>query len=166
MKRLAIALGSLLLCAQAPVEWVFFGVSKIEETTSFNFFLASEITRTGDTLQVWSKTLPMDAINQAKLATQVYESNAKRAAEGYHPPFSRLQKLDPYQEQVTMAWQEKAKNDAIKPLARMLWEIDCAKKTARTLQVISPTHTDKEPTEWQAMPDGSSGANLVTLTCD
>lgn len=165
MKRIFVALGALLLCGQAPAEWTFFGMTRMEGVQSHNFFLASTLVRTGDLIQVRTKSLPTQEINMAKLPKEAYARNAARAGSGYHPPFSRVQPLSPSEELVTMAWEVNARDGGIAPVAQILWEIDCGKKTMRSLEVTSTRRTDKEPTEWQPVLAGSVGDNLMRLTC-
>lgn len=165
MKRVFAALGALLLCGQAPAEWTFFGTTTMEDVEVYSFFLTSSVARTGDIVRVRSKSLPIDAINAAKLPREVYDRNADRAKGGYHPPFGKIQALTPYEELVTMAWQEKAKGDGIAPVASMLWEIDCARKLLRSLETVTRHHRDPVPTAWQSIPADSGSDYLRKMVC-
>lgn len=165
MKRIFAALGALLLCGQAPAEWTFFGMTTMEDVKCHNFFLTSTIVRTGDLVRVRAKSLPVESINETKLPKDVYDRNASRAKEGYHPPFSKIQALTPYEELVTMAWQEKAKGDDIEPIASMLWEIDCAKNLIRSVETVTRRQRDPVPTPWQPNLLDSVSGNLQKLVC-
>jgi len=145
------------------VDWKLFdGASRSDPTLCF--FNASDVTR-GRVIGVWTKCLrqrELDAIDPAgAIGRAIAARSASALLVGYVPPAASLSGLDRDGRRSVIAYESAADLSDVRPRSAIYYELDCAKRTLRTLK-ISPDVTSGIPEA--AAPHGD-GQRLLALMC-
>lgn len=168
---LVVFLAASAATAQSPSHsWHFFGVT--QDGTSL-FYSSTDLHGLPDGhVEVWTKGLSSKAVRREGDRLIKDKDVLKRVTMSAlvgAPPITSVEKLS--QDQIDeIALEEEVANEAqLKPVLRMLWEVDCAGKMMRTLSTYlvkgGRTGFSDKATEWGHVPPESTGETLYTLVC-
>jgi hypothetical protein len=174
MKRIAAALGCLLLCGAGPsrsVDWKYWGISGHEPTKHQNFFEKNGVKYLPNNhVQVWTKGLDAATLDKQKLTQAEVDQAADRMAHYYMPELAKTQTLTKDQMLALVGYEAVANGGEIPPKAQILWELDCDGDMSRTLTVIvanpdGTIQTSNKAGEWMHNPPESLAGNLAKMVC-
>lgn len=169
MKRIFVAISAMLLCGAAvPVDWKVFSFATDDGHGVLSFYDASSIKRgTDGHLIVWVKSMDASLLLAVKTSPEGLARIDAKVRSGYIPPVIALIPSTPSRGAVIS--EEQANNAGVAAASQVLWEIDCDKSVNR---ILSATETVKGVQssfdavgDWQHVPPGSVGDNLIRLLC-
>jgi hypothetical protein len=149
MNRTLLALMLWVPCQAALAsDWKYAGYMSDSGTKALvAFYDADSVTRVEGTVRYWVKTIPEKALNAfgdshaKKKNDEFIDAAARKFGSGYVSPLLTVPSLrEAYQGDFNdlrvsvIAW-ELAANRGVRHVSRFLFEIDCARKTMRTLDV-------------------------------
>ena len=154
--------------ASGPADWKVYGMAKVP-TEVVLFYLDSEITRTDGHVQVWIKALDFKRLNAHNnySKSEVMNKAAKLVANYYMPPLGAVEDVNVEKATQLTIYEQLADEAVIGPTLRILYEIDCGKKLARTLSLIraKSSPSDDVVQKWVHVPPESNSETLGKLTC-
>ena len=165
MRRIAGAIGALLLSGAAPVDWKLFAHQSAPNGGTYIFYLASEIVHTSDRhVQVWTKQLRGADLHRTVASADENKNAQQRISAGYQPPLATLVGLSAADTLALVIDEQRADDSSITPDQRTLMEVDCANNRERSLEIVLKTgRRTTKPSEWEVLLPKSIGDMLRTL---
>lgn len=168
---LVVFLAASAAAAQSPSHsWHFFGVT--QDGTSL-FYSSTDLHRLPDDhVEVWTKGLPSKAVQREgdrlikdKEVLNRVTASALVGAQA----ITSVENLNQDQIDEIGVEEEVANQAQLKPVMRILWEIDCPGKMMRTLSAYivkgGRTGSSDKAGEWGHVPPESTGETLYALLC-
>jgi hypothetical protein len=169
---LLITLCAPLALAQTKSDWKLYAFSNAPNEVAL-FYLQSDMTReAAGHVRVWTKALDSAKLNQASKTLPEGGEIIKRAlakvAQSYMPPMAVNGKLTAKQSMNVTLLEQIADDSSAspEPVARVLYEIDCARKMAHQMSAIwASGTTDDQVGEWEHIPPESTINALRVMVC-
>lgn len=165
--RAIIAFAALLLAAEAPADWKFYGTSMLgrEELRSF---YGDWMVMPNGYLQVSTLDLTAEGLEGAKQNDPGFGRASAKLATGYRPPFAGLHPISSGELADVVEAEEIVRSGAVPPKFQTMREVDC---TGRRIRILSLTEdsieadTAKLNQGWQPVQPGTGNDNLLQLIC-
>jgi hypothetical protein len=166
----ALVSGALPACA-AGLDWKVLSYQSVKEP-EVCFYGSANVFRANGRVNVWTKCLAKEDLDKAVKADStgsLSDIAAEKIAHAYVPPIAKLNALQGEQIVDAVMNEELANNGNIRPLVTALREIDCAKRRAQELSVITPVdgqvRSSDTPQDWHPVPSTGELASLSKLLC-
>jgi hypothetical protein len=125
-------------------------------------------------VRVWIKAVDASEVDRLLAKEKaIIETTAEKVANGYYPPYvlsnpKPERSFDTYMEIV--AWEEAANHAAIKPRAKLLYEINCKERMIQTLSAVSyetdgTTASTSDAGQWNYISPESNSETLQKILC-
>jgi hypothetical protein len=174
---LVLLLAVPIAATAEPVDWKFFGYSKMPVDASGSevptdtacFYDAAGVSRTLGHVRVWTKCLPDNEI--LKALSQEAQAATDKVKGGYMPPAlaTYVRKVDPTELLFWIVGELVANMGNKEPVVRVFWEINCSEKTMgelSTMFVLNGHHQNNfEPQEWKHIAPETNASRLANLVC-
>jgi len=166
-----ILLTSAVSAAEASTDWKYYGSASAGGISIHAFYDVKAIKHLANGhLQVWTKLMDADAMNNAKLNSVELSQAVGRFFGGYQPPYASVHKLEKYEFFGILGLEAQANSGALAPRSQTLWEIDCAAGQGRTLTSIAPnsargTAVKSIASNWKKASPESTEAKLILMIC-
>lgn len=167
MQRAIIAFAALLLAADGPVEWKFYGTSTLGREELRSFYGDWSVMANGH-LQVSTQDLTREAVESAKQNDPGLGRASAKLATGYRPPFAGLRAIGNSELADVVEVEEIARSGSVPPRFQTVREVDC---TGRRFRVVSLVEDSVEADAaklnqgWQPVVPETSTYNLLQLIC-
>jgi hypothetical protein len=152
--------------ADGPADWKVYGFTSTKPQAVM-FYLNSEIVRTPEHVQVWTKSLDTKKLegffNDVK--SPAFDKTVTLWRNGYTPPLGTVFPLSKERAAMITSYEQLADLATITPSLRILYEIDCSQKLTRVLSVITPAESLDMVRHWEHIPPESTIETLSKLTC-
>jgi len=152
-------------------DWRFYGTS--ENGNVLVFFSVAEVRRLPNGhMEVWTEGLTgkqVDSEGTRALKDKVRSDRVVISAMAAASPISKIEKLTQDQIDMIALNEEVANHSDLKPIMRILWEIDCENRMTRSLSIYmvknGRTGFSEKTGEWMHTPPETNGARLHALVC-
>jgi hypothetical protein len=153
---------------QAGVDWKFYGGASVDGLSMCFYDANAVVQEPGNQLQVWTKCLPQEALDQDN-PVKMAEDLVQKIQDGYVPPIVVVGKVKSDQIPDIVSYEEIANVDDVKPQSRIFYEIGCSEGMIRELSIYIEAKgkvvSSDTPREWQHVAPETNAATLLKILC-
>jgi len=165
---IALALGVRIGFTQAGVDWKVYGGVSVDGASLCFYDANGVVPEPGNQIRVWTKCLPLKALDNIVLTDKMMEDAAQKILDGYVPPIVVVGEMKDRIPNI-VAYEEKANLDSVKPQSRIFYEIDCSEQMIHELSVYidakGKVASSNKTADWQHVPPETNGALLLKILC-
>ena len=168
MNRFITVLGAILLYGSASSsEWKVFSFATNESDNILLFYDPSSVKQTeNDFITVRVKSMDAALLLGAEISNEGLARIDAKLKSGYIPPITMLTSTSV---KGGLILEEQANNAGVPAINQLVWEIDCTKGVERILSAAKMADNEQASYEvfpdWERVPPGSVGNNLMRLLC-